>query len=191
MLRSSRRLPVLQDVHGDVVRRVAAEALPQVSRQAAARRREHAAVRPHEVLVAARGDDFFEVAPAASPPPSGWDLVELFHVNSRASFEQHREGATFAKWIGLQSRAERRPVRATDGIRVGAKGKEASDRFNGIARRRDMQRLLFACVFHVDLAACIEQKTRNSSPALGASRFMEGRITSFIHAIDICASRYE
>ena len=73
MLRPSRRLPVLQDVHGDIVRRVAAEALPQVPRQAAARRREHAAVRAHEVLVAARSDDFFEVIPGGLIVRFGWD----------------------------------------------------------------------------------------------------------------------
>ena len=63
MLRSSRRLPVLQDVHGDIVRRVAAEALAEVPREAAAAgRREDLAVRPHEVLVAARGGELVDVA---------------------------------------------------------------------------------------------------------------------------------
>ncbi|KAK7232886.1 phosphate ion transmembrane transporter [Aureococcus anophagefferens] len=33
---------------------------------------------------------------------------------------------------------------------------EAFDRFIGSAHRRDMQRLVAVCVFHVDLAACIE-----------------------------------
>ena len=57
------RLPEFEDVHGDVVRRVAAEALAEVPRDAAvAGRREDLAVRPHEVLVAARGGELVDVA---------------------------------------------------------------------------------------------------------------------------------
>ncbi|KAH8085010.1 hypothetical protein JL720_7725 [Aureococcus anophagefferens] len=58
-------------------------------------------------------------------------------------------------------------------------------------RAEDAPRLLFVSAFHVDLAACIEQKTCNSRPVLMASRIMEGRITIIILATGICASRYE
>ena len=57
------RLPEFEDARGDVVRRVAAEALAEVPRDAAvAGRREDLAVLPHEVLVAARDGELVDVA---------------------------------------------------------------------------------------------------------------------------------
>ena len=57
------RLPECEDEHCDVVRRVAAEALAEVPRDAAgAGGRGGLAVRPHEVLVAARDGELVDVA---------------------------------------------------------------------------------------------------------------------------------
>ena len=114
LLRAPGSLPEGEDVDRDVVRRIAAEALSEVAREAATRCREDAAVRLNKLVVATGGLDALDVAPGGRVPCVASKARKPRVVQGRAGSEQRPEAGAEAEEEGILEWRSTSPVASID-----------------------------------------------------------------------------